>query len=179
MGWTENRGERERDDGSDENGERYDEHHDKEPASPGLRDEWTGPVGLKSDQSDSPGSDSGRGAVQRAGEGRAHTETGPGTRQAQAHVVAEEAEFLSASWTGLLPHPADLGAYERVLPGAADRLLRVLESETVDRSKRADTLAKAKAKAEVASVKAGRRSAVVFRLLFTCLAAIFFLWETP
>lgn len=66
-------------------------------------------------------------------------------------------------------------AYERILPGSAERFMRVLEAETVDRSKRADKLADA----EIVSAKTDRRWAIAFLLLFTTLSVIFFALGNP
>lgn len=153
----------------------YTEDHDEQPRCPELEPEGSGSDDDESYQSNSSGPDGSGVPVQRAGEVRAYPEDSAGPRDAQARVVLEDAQFLSASWTGLLPHPSDFGAYDRVLPGTAERLLRVLESETVDRSKRADILANA----EIASATIDRRWAGAFLLLFTTLSVIFFALGNP
>lgn len=43
--------------------------------------------------------------------------------------VLGKATSISLSYSGPLPHPADLEEYERILPGAADRILSMAEKE--------------------------------------------------
>lgn len=38
-------------------------------------------------------------------------------------------------WSGPMPHPDDLDAYERILPGAADRILTMAEKQTAHRQR--------------------------------------------
>lgn len=66
-------------------------------------------------------------------------------------------------------------ASEKILPGSAERFMRILEAETVDRSKRADRLADE----EVKSSKIDRRWAIRFILLFTSLSVFFFALGNP
>jgi uncharacterized membrane protein len=57
----------------------------------------------------------------------------PATRQTTAVQVQ-----TSAIFSGPLPPPASLEAYERILPGAAERILKMAEDEAVHRRARTD-----------------------------------------
>ncbi|MBB1020009.1 DUF2335 domain-containing protein [Dietzia sp. E1] len=153
----------------------YTERHESKPERLHRGDERVGSDDVDPDVSDSPDPDRRGVPAQRRGEVLSGPEQDPRASGPQAGVVREESQLLSASWSGLLPHPSDFGAYDNVLPGAADRLLRVLESETVDRSRRADKLADA----EIASADKDRRAAVALLLLFTALSAAFFASGNP
>lgn len=54
----------------------------------------------------------------------------------QADVVTEERHavaYSAQSWNGPLPDPASMEQYERLLPGATERFLGMLEGEIVHR----------------------------------------------
>ncbi|MFQ7172706.1 MAG: DUF2335 domain-containing protein [Thomasclavelia ramosa] len=42
-------------------------------------------------------------------------------------------EITSVSYSGPIPHPSDFEQYERVLPGAADRILTMAENQSAHR----------------------------------------------
>lgn len=74
------------------------------------------------------------------------------------------------SWSGPLPDPETLERYERVLPGAADRIMRSLESQTVDASQRDDRIADT----QIVVALRGQGWAVFLALLCIVAAIVFF-----
>ena len=63
--------------------------------------------------------------------------------QLQSIVTQQIVHATTTSWAAPMPDPATLMEYERVLPGAADRIMRAFESVTVDASQRDDRIADA------------------------------------
>ncbi len=63
-----------------------------------------------------------------------------------------------------------MAAYQKLVPDAAERIFRMAEVATVDKSKRLDLLAAA----EIDEAKSDRSSATAFLLLFLVAAVVFF-----
>lgn len=84
------------------------------------------------------------------------------------HVVTEQVTSI-AGWEAPMPAPATLLEYEKVLPGAAERILRSFEAVTVDASARDDRLADAEI--WVRKTGAGWAYALLF---FSFVAAVVF-----
>lgn len=60
----------------------------------------------------------------------------PSTHQSQRAAARGDNrrfEFAQQSYSGPLPAPADLQAYEMILPGTAERIIKAFETQTVHR----------------------------------------------
>lgn len=77
---------------------------------------------------------------------------------------------VSQSWVGPMPAPERLREYEEIVPGSAERILRMAESMTTDESAREDRLVNA----EIESARFGRRAAAGLTVAFLAGAITFF-----
>ncbi len=113
-----------------------------------------------------------RGEVPETREDRRPGDPEDGVGELLPVVVAEVFRQLDISthWAGPMPRPGDLQAYDDVVPGAAERILRIAESQTVDSSKRDDRIVDA----EIASASASRKAAYTFTTFAFMLATFFF-----
>jgi len=80
--------------------------------------------------------------------------------------------LTSGSSTGPAPDPETMRQYAALVPDAPERLLRIVEAQTVEASARDDRLVDA----EIRSAKSGRDSATALSAL-CILAAIVFLFQ--
>lgn len=90
-----------------------------------------------------------------------------------AEALTDRATGLLAggSLNGALPDPDAMRAYAAMFPDAPERLLRIVESQTVDASARADRLVKA----EIASAKQARQAAtVIVAVCVVCAIVLLF-----
>ena len=83
----------------------YTERHESKPERLHRGDAGVGSDDIDPDVSDSPGPDRRGVPAQRRGEVLSGPEQDPRASGPQAGVVREESQLLSASWSGLLPHP--------------------------------------------------------------------------
>jgi len=51
------------------------------------------------------------------------------------HLIAQRQEMMASIHQGPLPKPEDFGGYESILPGAADRILKMAEQQSIHRQK--------------------------------------------
>lgn len=56
-----------------------------------------------------------------------------GSQRTAARADGQRFEFAQESYVGPLPAPADLQAYELILPGAAERIIQAFETQTSHR----------------------------------------------
>ncbi|MFD4368973.1 hypothetical protein [Rhodococcus sp. NPDC058521] len=100
----------------------------------------------------------------------------PGDSAPDTEQVIEQLEVLAErfsselSWSGPLAHHADMVEYQKLVPDAPERIFRMAEVQTVDKSARLDKLAEA----EIDQAKSDRSSATAFLLIFTIASIVFF-----
>jgi uncharacterized membrane protein len=86
-------------------------------------------------------------------------------RQLQALI-----EHVERSWSGPLPDPADLRAFEEILPGSAERILRSMEVQIHDASARDDRIVDA----QIKEGNRGQKWAIALALICIAAAIVFF-----
>lgn len=77
---------------------------------------------------------------------------------------------MQTEWSGPMPPAAEMRQYQELIPDAPERIMRMAESQTVDRSRRQDQLVQA----EVENAKSDRSMATFFLLVFFIASIVFF-----
>ncbi len=93
------------------------------------------------------------------------------TREAQElRRQAEELRVVSAQWSGLLPHPHDLEAYDRIVPGVGREIIDWIVGQTTHRegleTKVTDSNIKLAARGQIIA------NVIVLAALGVCLASV-------
>jgi uncharacterized membrane protein len=109
----------------------------------------------------------------RLGDQDSDPATGEVDRQVadQVNIQAARVEVSQASWSGPLPPPEILGQYERLLPGAAERILSMAETAAtgqIDNQKKI-------AAAEIDASKRGLTFAMRLTMIMVGISAVFFM----
>lgn len=153
------------DKGSDGSGKGTGSGHDDDPAAP---DADSGAQGGSISRRNDPASLANNGELDPAG--------GAGLNEPELIEVVRQLRTISRtftrSWSGPLPHPAELRQYDDIIPGGAERILRMSE-KALDSQVTVDTTL---AKGDTAAVKRGQfLSAAV--VVLSLLIALFLAWN--